>query len=114
MSLRREVFIRIIALLQMKTLIETTYRTLKCLKRHYSTVRSMKNVAMLTADGAFALFFRPHWGFDSSRVPTPGNLPSKAKKNAVEFVNNNCQRAIRAKTLGWRGGSRIEPRKTGL
>ena len=28
-----------------------------------------------------ALFFRPHpGGFDSSRVPTPGNLPSKAKK----------------------------------
>ena len=25
--------------------------------------------------------FRPHpGGFDSSRVPTPGNLPSKAKK----------------------------------
>ena len=43
----------------------------------------MKNVAVLTEDGAFALFFRPHpGGFDSSRVPTPGNLPSKAKKNA--------------------------------
>ena len=41
----------------------------------------MKNVAVLTEDGAFALFFRPHpGGFDSSRVPTPGNLPSKAKK----------------------------------
>ena len=58
-------------------------RTLKCLKWCYSTVRSMKNVAVLTEDGAFALFFRPHpGGFDSSRVPTPGNLPSKAKKNA--------------------------------
>ena len=43
---------------------------------------TMKNVAGLTEDGAFALFFRPHpGGFDSSRVPTPGgNLPSKAKK----------------------------------
>ena len=42
----------------------------------------MKNVAVLMEDGAFALFFRPHpGGFDSSRVPTPGNLPSKAKKN---------------------------------
>ena len=41
----------------------------------------MKNVAVLTEDGAFALFFRPHpGGFDSSRVPTPGNLPSKTKK----------------------------------
>ena len=41
----------------------------------------MKNVAALTEDGPFALFFRLHpGGFDSSRVPTPGNLPSKAKK----------------------------------
>ena len=41
----------------------------------------IENVAVLTEDGAFALFFRPHpGGFDSSRVPTPGNLPSKAKK----------------------------------
>ena len=38
----------------------------------------MKTVAVLTEDGAFALFFRPHpGGFDSSRVPTPGNLPSQ-------------------------------------
>ena len=81
MSSRREVLIRILALLQRKTLIETKNRTLKCLKWHYSTVRSMKNVAVLTEDGAFALFFRPHpGGFDSSRVPTPGNLPSEAKK----------------------------------
>ena len=84
MSSRREVLIRILALLQRKTLIETKNRTLKCLKWNYSTVRSMKNVAVLTEDGAFALFFRPHpWGFDSSRVPTPGNLPSKAKKMPV-------------------------------
>ena len=42
---------------------------------------TMKNVAVLTEDGALALFFRLHPGaFDSSRVPTPGNLPSKAKK----------------------------------
>ena len=41
----------------------------------------MKNVAVLTEDGAFALFFCPHCGgFDSSRVPTPGYFPSKAKK----------------------------------
>ena len=43
----------------------------------------MKNVAVLTEDEAFAVFFLPHpGGFESSRVPTPGNLPSKAKKNA--------------------------------
>ena len=30
----------------------------------------MKNVAVLTEDGAFAVFFRPHpGGFDKSRVP---------------------------------------------
>ena len=81
MSLQREVFIRILVLLQWKTLIETKNCALNCLKRHYSTVRSMKNVAVLMKDGAFALFFRPHpRRFDSSRVPTPGNLPSNAKK----------------------------------
>ena len=41
----------------------------------------MKNVAVLTEGGGLALFFRPHpGGFDSSRVPNPGNLPTKAKK----------------------------------
>ena len=51
------------------------------LKMALLTVRAMKNVVVLTEDGACTLFFRPHpGGFDSSRVPTPGNLPSKAKK----------------------------------
>ena len=90
MSLRREVLIRIIALLQRKTLIETKNRTLKCLKGHYSTVQSIKNAAVLTENGAFALFFRPHpGGFDSSTVATPGNFPYKAKKMRWNFVNNN-------------------------
>jgi len=67
MSSRREVLIRILALLQRKTLLETKNRTLKCLKRHYSTVQSLKDVAVVTEDGGFALFFRPHpGGFDSS------------------------------------------------
>ena len=78
-----EVLIRIIALLQRKTLIETKNRTLKCLKRHYSTVRSMKNVAVLTEDGAFALFFRPHHGgFDISRFPTSREFAIQSQKNA--------------------------------
>ena len=47
----------------------------------WSWITAMKNVAVLMEDGAFALFFIPHpGGFDSSRVPTPGNLASKAKK----------------------------------
>ena len=38
--------------------------------------------------GVFALFFLSHpGGFDSSRVPTPVNLPSKAKKNANARVS---------------------------
>ena len=41
----------------------------------------MTNVSVLTEDGAVALFFRLNpGGFDSSRVPTPENLPSKEKK----------------------------------
>ena len=48
------------------------FRTLKCLKWHYSTLRSMKNVAVLTEDGAFALFFRPH----------PREFAIQGKKNA--------------------------------
>ena len=80
MSSRRGVLIRI-ALLQRQTLILTQNRTLKCLK-HYPTVRPMKNVAVLKGDGEFTHFFRPHpGGSHSLRVPTPGNLPSKAKKN---------------------------------
>ena len=48
------------------------------------SVRSIKNVALLTEDGAFALFFLPHpGGFATSRVPTSGNLPSKAKKMLI-------------------------------
>ena len=44
----------------------------------------MKNVAVLTEDGAFAFFFRPHsGGFDSSRVPTPWNFSSKARKKRL-------------------------------
>ena len=40
-----------------------------------------ENVAVLREDGAFALFFPPHpGGFDSSKVPTPENFPSKAKE----------------------------------
>ena len=49
-------------------------------------MRSMKNFTELTEDRAFSLFFRRHpGGFDSSRVPTPGNLPLKAKKNAYAW-----------------------------
>ena len=55
----------------------------------------MKNVVVLTEDGALALFFHPHPGeFDSSRVSTPGNLPSKAK-------NANARGSVRGGEGGW-------------
>ena len=47
----------------------------------------MKNVAVSTEDGEFALFFRSHpGGFDTSRVPTPGNFPAKAKNANVRWL----------------------------
>ena len=86
MPLRCEVLIRIIALLPRKTLIETKDRTLKFLKRHCLTVRSMKNVAVLTENGAFALFFRSHpGGFDSSRVTQPREFTIQGKKMRFKF-----------------------------
>ena len=62
---------------------------------------SLKNVAELTEDGTFALFFRPHpGGFDSSRVPTPGNLPSKAKKMLMP-VGQPGAGGLRAGWIDW-------------
>ena len=81
MSSRREVLIRILALLQRKTLIEAKNRTLKCLKRHYSTVRSVKNVAVLTEEWAFAVFFRPRPGdLTAQESPPPGICHPREKK----------------------------------
>ena len=88
MSSRHEVCIGIPALLQRKALIETKNRTLKCLKWYYSTVRSMKNVAVLTEYAAFALFFRPHPGEFAIQGKKNANARgSKAKKNmnVLEF-----------------------------
>ena len=76
-----------------------------CLKWHYSTVQSLKNVAVVTKGGAFALFFCPHpGGFESSRVPTPGNLPSKAKKMLMPGVSPQLEltdQCITTKCTTW-------------
>ena len=40
----------------------------------------MKNVAVLTEDGAFALFFRPHLGGFDSSSPHPGEFAIQGKK----------------------------------
>ena len=56
----------------------------RTLKWHYWTVRSIKNVALLTEDGAFALFFLSHpGGFASSRVPTPEICHPRQKKMLI-------------------------------
>ena len=63
----------------------------------------MKNVVVLMEDGAFALFSRPHPGrFDSSRVSTPGNLPSKPNKNV------NAQGSARGRRAGVLGAAGID------
>ena len=86
---RREVLITILALLQRKTLLETKNLHIKMFKTAlFNSVQSMKNVAVLMEDGAFAFNFRPYpSGFNSSRVPSPGNLPSKAKKELMPGVS---------------------------
>ena len=78
----RELLIRIPALSQRKTLLETKNRTLKCSKRHYSTVRAMKNVGVLTEDGAFALFFFPTLvDLTAQESPPPGICHPRQKKD---------------------------------
>ena len=81
MSSRREVLIRLLALLPRQTLTATKNRALKCLKWHYLTVRSMKNVAVLTEDGAFSLFFHPHPGhLTAQESPLPGICHPRPKR----------------------------------
>ena len=75
MSSRREVLIRILALLQRKTLIETKNRTLKCLN---GTIRLCK----LTEDGAFALFFIPSSGDLTAQESPPPGICHPRQKNA--------------------------------
>ena len=81
-----------------KTLIETKNRTLKFLKQHYSTVRSMRNVAVLTEDGAFAPLFRPSpggRGIWQLKSPHPRAFSIQGKKNS------NARGSARG---GWGGG----------
>ena len=64
------------------SLIETKNRTLKYLKRDHSTVRSIKNVEVLTEDEAFALFFRPHPGNLTAQESPPPGICHPRQKNA--------------------------------
>ena len=94
-SSRREVLIRILALLQSRTLIETKNSTLKCLNLPYSTVRSMKNVAVLTENVEFALFFFPTPGDLTAEESLPPGICHSRQKNG------NARAGGQPKGGGW-------------
>ena len=80
MSSRREVLIRILALLQRKTLIETKNRTLKW---HYWTVRSIKKCCTVEGGrGICPLFSSPPRGTCQLKSPNPRKFAIQGKKNA--------------------------------
>ena len=77
---RREVLIRILALLQGKTFIETKKRRLKCLKRHYSTVRSMKKGCSVDGGpGICPLFSSPPRGIRQLKRSHPQEFAIQGK-----------------------------------
>ena len=76
--------IRILALLQSKTLLETKNRPLKCLKRHYLTLQSITNVAD-GGRGVCPLFSSPLRGIWQVKSPNPlwimpGGQPGRVLK----------------------------------
>ena len=80
MSSRREVLIRILALLQGKTFIETKNRRLKCLKRHYSTVGSMKKGCSVDGGRSIRpLFSSPPRGIRQLKSPYPREFAIQGK-----------------------------------
>ena len=86
MSSRREVLIRILALLQRKTLIETKKSHIRKLKMALfdSAINEKKKVAVLTEDKAFTLFVSsPHRKIWQLKSPHPREFAIQDKKNAV-------------------------------
>ena len=81
MSSRTEVLIRILTLLQRKTLLEAKRRTLKCLKRHYS-IRAI-NEKCCSVDGERGTcppFKSPPRGFWQLKSPNPREFAIQGKK----------------------------------
>ena len=81
MSSRREVLFRILAPLQRKTFISIEKSHIEMLKMAlFDCAVNEKRLQCWRRTGHLPPFFCPHpGGFDSSRAPTPGNLPSKVK-----------------------------------
>ena len=81
MSSRREVLIRILALLQRNTLTETKHCTLKCLKWHYWTVWWEKWCSVDRGRGICPLFSSPpRRDLTAQETPPPGICHSSQKK----------------------------------
>ena len=81
--------IRILALLQGKTFIETKNRRLKCLKRHYSTVGSMKKGCSVDGGrGICPLFSSPPRGIRQLKSPHP-------REFAIQGKNANARGSAR-------------------
>ena len=78
MSPWREVFVR------KEEINWNKNRKLKCLKRHYSTVRSMKNVAVLTEAGHLPSFF----------VPTPEDLTAQESHSRVFAIQGKTKKML--------------------
>ena len=76
MSSRREV----LAKLQRKTLLETKNRTLKCLKRHYSTAINEKCVSVDGGRGIGPLFPSQPCGIWQLKSPHPREFAIRGKK----------------------------------
>ena len=77
---QREVFVRILGFLERRTLIETKNLHIKMLKMAlFDCAINKKCCSVDGGRGICPLFSSPPWGIWGSRVPTPGNLPSKAK-----------------------------------
>ena len=84
MSSRTEVLIRILTLLQRKTLLEAKRRTLKCLKRHYS-IRAI-NEKCCSVDGERGTcppFKSPPRGFWQLKSPNPREFAIQGKKKKM-------------------------------
>ena len=81
MSSRPEVLIRILALLQRKTLIETKNRTLKW---HYWIVRSIKKCCTVDGGrGIWPLFSSPPRGICQLKSPHPRKFAIQGKKTLI-------------------------------
>ena len=96
----RELLIRIPALLQRKTLLET-----KMFKTALFDYAINEKCCSVDRGRGICPSFLPHpGGFDSSRVPTPRNLSSKAKKKNANARGLAREGGLGAAGIDWQLG----------